>query len=129
VGRVSEPSEKISIAEVKAAKMKSNKAVSLSGVVSEMLKESWKVGPEWVTDVCNVEAGPEWVTDVCNVEVSPEWVTDVCNVEVSPEWVTDVCNAVGEDGKILEDCGMSWLASDYLQGQGRCFECDSYRGI
>lgn len=42
-GRVSGPSEKISVAKVKAtiAKMKNNKAAGLSGVATEILKERW----------------------------------------------------------------------------------------
>jgi len=51
VNRVSGPSEKKSVAEVKAAitKMKNGKAAGLSRVVSEMLKASGEAGPEWVT--------------------------------------------------------------------------------
>ena len=54
-GKISGPCEKITVQEVKAAvaKMKNNKAVGPSGVVTEMLKAAGEVGSQWVTEVCN----------------------------------------------------------------------------
>jgi len=52
VVRVSEPHEKISVVEVKAAitQVKNNKAAGFSGVVSVMLKVSWRsVQSGWLT--------------------------------------------------------------------------------
>ena len=55
VSPVSGPSQKIMALEVEAAisKMKQDKSVGSTGVVSEMFKAAGETGTVWMTDLCN----------------------------------------------------------------------------